>query len=636
MELIVELIGKTMKHLSIKMKLLLTTALTIILFISSALVSNKMRSVSSDLSDSLLYLKNSELNMLMLRRHEKDFIARHNTRYVDKFERDYQLLAANLAAVTDKLQKHNIDDAGQLPELKNSLKVYRDDFTKYVANSIQVGLNRNSGLRSELRTSIHQVEQEVASLGMIKIQADVLQLRRNEKDFLLRKEIKYVQQHRSNLKRLSESIANSDIDSNQRRALLLLVKKYQLSFSDIVSGYSAQGLTPEQGLLGNIRHSVHATENVFKSLQTDILQSIKKFEKRAYLFSQLSILAIAAIIAVILLLVSKSISQRLDDVNQHMTEISSGKGDLRVHLSEAGSDEISTLAKSFNLFVLKLRSMFSEISTISTTLTESSTENLQASGHSFENANDQLQITEEVQQAVSEMVLATGEISQSIVETARVAEITKESVTKGKLISQSTSDSMTVLDDTINQAVISIEELEQNSSSIAKVLGNILEIAEQTNLLALNAAIEAARAGESGRGFAVVADEVRTLAQRTQSSAAEIQQLIIMLEEGISNSSSAMKISQKDAKGGLLNSSKLLSSLEGISDSTDRIFQMNSQIAVSSEQQAQVSSSIRDNINTISSKAQVTAKSTKEMSHSSQKVSTMSQRLQGLINGYSV
>jgi methyl-accepting chemotaxis protein len=75
-------------------------------------------------------------------------------------------------------------------------------------------------------------------------------------------------------------------------------------------------------------------------------------------------------------------------------------------------------------------------------------------------------------------------------------------------------------------SVLRVEELEKQAAAIGEVVKAVARIADQTNLLALNAAIEAARAGQHGKGFAVVADEVRSLAETSEKSARDIQDMI--------------------------------------------------------------------------------------------------------------
>ena len=87
--------------------------------------------------------------------------------------------------------------------------------------------------------------------------------------------------------------------------------------------------------------------------------------------------------------------------------------------------------------------------------------------------------------------------------------------------------------DRLAASVSMIGELDKQAASIGDIVKAVARIADQTNLLALNAAIEAARAGQHGKGFAVVADEVRTLAETSEKSARDIQDLIGQIQQEV-------------------------------------------------------------------------------------------------------
>ncbi|PIE41101.1 MAG: hypothetical protein CSA49_04915 [Gammaproteobacteria bacterium] len=147
----------------------------------------------------------------------------------------------------------------------------------------------------------------------------------------------------------------------------------------------------------------------------------------------------------------------------------------------------------------------------------------------------------QVSEAIRRMAGAIENVSVSTAAVAQDADITLDLSKSGNRVMSSVVSRVENLQQEFQQAVIAVERLRNDSTAIGKVVDVISSVAEQTNLLALNAAIEAARAGEQGRGFAVVADEVRTLAQRTQESTQEIQQVVATLQENAVKASGRME-----------------------------------------------------------------------------------------------
>jgi methyl-accepting chemotaxis protein len=123
---------------------------------------------------------------------------------------------------------------------------------------------------------------------------------------------------------------------------------------------------------------------------------------------------------------------------------------------------------------------------------------------------------------VEQMTVSIHSMSDSLQETRDAAHESLEHTVAGNVgVSQMVGE-IDLVESSVRAIADSVREFVQNTNQITQMTQQVRDIAEQTNLLALNAAIEAARAGEQGRGFAVVADEVRKLAEKSATSAREI------------------------------------------------------------------------------------------------------------------
>ena len=131
-----------------------------------------------------------------------------------------------------------------------------------------------------------------------------------------------------------------------------------------------------------------------------------------------------------------------------------------------------------------------------------------------------------------------------------------------------------------------VAELEKQAANIGDIVKAVARIADQTNLLALNAAIEAARAGQHGKGFAVVADEVRTLAETSEKSAKQIQDLVGQIQGEVKVIAEGIGQSAKAVEEEVQNGKVITSQLEQIRKDTVEIVGAISEIATGAQQSA--------------------------------------------------
>jgi methyl-accepting chemotaxis protein len=306
-------------------------------------------------------------------------------------------------------------------------------------------------------------------------------------------------------------------------------------------------------------------------------------------------------------LIARDVTLPLRQTTASMEAIASGTGNLDSRLDDTGNDEIAALARAYNAFVEKIGQTIHAVVDTTHELASVADRYAHLSADTHVGTQRQREQVEQVATAMTEMSATVHDVARNTVETADAAASVDEQSNNGQQVVRSASESIDQLAAEVARAVERINAVEQDSERIGSVLDVIRGIADQTNLLALNAAIEAARAGEQGRGFAVVADEVRTLAQRTQDSTREIQDMIESLQQGVHATVQVLAESQRKAAGSVDKAEQAYQSLQAITASIDRITTMSAQIATAAEEQSSVAEDINRNILEITTVADRTA-----------------------------
>lgn len=251
-------------------------------------------------------------------------------------------------------------------------------------------------------------------------------------------------------------------------------------------------------------------------------------------------LVILVISILVILFLTSRISKSFKTLNNKISDIADGSGDLTKKIEISSGDEFEVIAGNMNTFIDQIRDIVSGVknnvdvsvsdSKELTVITEKATDTMNNLSNAISGVSSgALQQAEDVNSASDNVRTIVGKLSE-MSDTVETAEECTSSMTANSNYVAKTFEEL------IASIQESMRELETVTREMADV-GNFVEevtnaadvinsIANQTNLLSLNASIEAARAGEAGRGFAVVAEEIGKLAVQSNESSASIKNIM--------------------------------------------------------------------------------------------------------------
>jgi methyl-accepting chemotaxis protein len=313
--------------------------------------------------------------------------------------------------------------------------------------------------------------------------------------------------------------------------------------------------------------------------------------------------------------------ERLVVISEYMNSIKAGKLNLELPEELKAGDVGSALYGNLT----KLQEVIGNVKESSMKISGSSTQVLAASEELNTGATESAASIEETTSTIEEFSTTSRQIMEN---SNIVSSYAEDTLNNGLTLEEKVGDLIGSMNE-IKQSSVSttdrIMKLGDQSKEIADILSIIEDFSVQTKLLALNASIEAVGAGEAGKRFGVVAEEIKNLAGSVGDSTKRINEIIGNIKTSIEESVISSESQIKDVNSGVDKLSEVKSFTSKLKGVMEKTTDASKQIKLSTMQQKTAGDQLLGAMKDISSVANQTATSTKELVSLVENLNTISE-----------
>jgi twitching motility protein PilJ len=589
----------------------------------------------------------TEQFMLQARRHEKDFLLRRDMR-------DAEQNKAALASVFTTLDRldHTSDVtlAESVASVRAAAKIYEDSFNKVVKTWVGIGLTEDAGLRSQFGNATRVLEAKITNINELPLMVSLLQMRRNEKDFLAhvgsREEQKtYFDKQQAEYKTYEQLVGTLPPDA--RVGLLELGRLYFNEFTQLANDYGT--------LVDNtatFEDAAQTTEPLLEAMKEASNAHLKAATRTIYG----TVLSAFAVVLLFAAAIAWTLRRSLNEVTgiivpslqtMEKTVLGITAGDTSVRTGFHSDNEFGKFGRQFDAMLdLQVRTaeqmhrdndqlnnsiiallqnaarlsqrdltarmpvaedvtgavsdainaMADETSRVLGEVVAVANQVALAAHQVKANSNSVMTVAIEERAAVQDSAAQLEKASNTMLQVAGLAAKCYDAACKAIGTTESaektvlgTVDGINSIRETIRETEKRIKRLGERSQEISGVVNLINSIAERTHILALNASMHAASAGEAGRGFAVVANEVQRLAENARDATSKIGSLVSNIQIETADTVVTMNEAITKVVSGSALAERAGTEMRTTRDTTSELVTLVQQISTASQAQAKVS-----------------------------------------------